>query len=1145
MNLSPLEHPSQIESLHKSLWIEASAGTGKTYTIEHYIARLLIERDDLQLSDVLLVTYTEKATGEMKQRVRALLQEKQKELLLEDNAQAAQRLHQMCLKFEQATISTIHGFCKRMIDEENLEFQSELANETKLGEKALIKAQRELWPRFFGDKFGEILTLLVYNENTDVEFIRDLNAWSPELGMQLVPDPNDYDKNFKELEQGYLKIQRRLRDNSHFNSVEAGVEMYQQLNFHASSKRAVGDLMIRPLFEFFNQHEALNLTVLKNFLTLHDGIMKKDHNKVKYHRIVPDKWNKGGCNKPEVIPFLEELVAVFTEFSEKAKSVVGGIKAQMLSLLKEAVEEEKLNHELWIHGDLIKCLSENLVYKAGLLDRLRLKYKVAIVDEFQDTDSLQWQIFKSLFLGSADHQLCLVGDPKQAIYGFRNADLSTYFKAKTEMQKAHALGYTLQINYRSSPQLLSCFNALFDKNWFAFSRQMQPLPFEVPKDESKVSCWAKDCSQASLIGVDLSKAFAKKLNQRDGLAAMCDYIVNSITSLLRQPPLYINKGKKRLLEIGDIAIIGAKNYDLHQVQVRLENSGIAGRSFKRRGLFETREACYIGWLWEVMLDHKNERLVSKLKLTPLLSEAIQAQWLLSKWRKLADLKAWSTLARSILKQSALSEHLASGQLSLREYANYEHLLERAAQYGSERSMDLYTFSQAWLERRLQAQALGDENLMRCESEQAAVRLITLHSSKGLQFPVVYILPDVKPIEVTDVLKYEQDGCLKYNLLKKDASANELELSLNELKAGAERLHYVGCTRAIVQLHVPIVEDVKSEKYTSIIDLYTSAKNRLEGLSAWEIRAYDDEMGGALVASGQCYHSEFALDGVGFNSFYSHKIPLRSFTQIKHSHDHYQAYLSSDELSSFREDDELWSNVNVDKNDQLPYGAAWGDLLHQAIAIWPLDDDAGLSDEALIQLLRKNGLLSEDSPKQIEHVGALRKLVNATVNSPIAFGAVKMNLRTLKESLLREMPFKIPVVTRFGEEVLYEGISTQDGYWTGSLDAIVKIDKLWYIIDWKSNYLETNSETEMLKVVRQYEYDLQARIYAFAFQRWRESNPLVEGELGGAKVVFLRPWTESLGDHGIVSYSCDELKLDDLDRDMNQLLEQHSKDVQHA
>ncbi len=417
------------------LFLEASAGTGKTFTIEHLVIRLLLETDFL-LEQIVVVTFTRAATRELRDRIKSNLErvlagETTFEYIRDISPAQKEKLKTSLALFDQAQIFTIHGFCFRLLQE--FAFEADVGFEL------------QDW-----DNPEERWALL--------QFLRKTEAVTPHQLKRLM---------------GFCR-----------NDLELLIEKLLSADGNVS-------IPTMPKLSFFPVS-----SVFEEIRIHYKGMTSPSFSK---QANIVEKALKRGEYLPEEWDYLIGEKELFLEGLEptnlKAKSKFPGHPAmeQLRELFQEARSPRKIlkilakhwtetKKELSLDGeqispdDLLKKVSERLS-DTTFVEKIRKKYRAVIVDEFQDTDPIQWKIFETLFFNEPEKSIYLVGDPKQSIYAFRKADIYTFLQAQNLfVQKGE-----LRTNFRSSPHLLESLNRLFcNQPWMDLPRlnlhlQIPPL----------------------------------------------------------------------------------------------------------------------------------------------------------------------------------------------------------------------------------------------------------------------------------------------------------------------------------------------------------------------------------------------------------------------------------------------------------------------------------------------------------------------------------------------------------------------------------------------------------------------------------------------------------------------------------------------
>ncbi|MBW2217664.1 MAG: UvrD-helicase domain-containing protein, partial [Deltaproteobacteria bacterium] len=457
--------------------IEASAGTGKTYTIENLVIRLLKERDDVELENILLVTFTEKAASELKIRIRDKLERELNDS--KDDKKTEKKLGETLEAFDKASIYTIHGFCRTVLRDFAFEnstlFQSEVINDAPLFERLLKEQMRRKWPEIYRGHLKEILEISGFNQKKGsfLDTVLGLaKSFHEAAGDRLLPDLKD--RNFQEIKREIasvcMEIKALLGSNKGFSSG------FAQLNFNSKSRNSIHDKIVIPVEEYFSQVEEDNIDIraLADLMTRIQSTSSSGRRGADC--LIPKKWNQDKPN-PAVCPNLEVIKQKLEDVNVRLNDLRYGLAVEAIHLLQDEVDRTKRNHGWISYYDMLALVEKALHNEnsSNLSGKLRNRFKVAFIDEFQDTDPIQWKIFKKIFIDNHDDNLqnllFVIGDPKQAIYSFRGADVYAYLSAKNEMERLAKRGkaklYSLSVNYRSQPEMITVFNNLFCREaWF-------------------------------------------------------------------------------------------------------------------------------------------------------------------------------------------------------------------------------------------------------------------------------------------------------------------------------------------------------------------------------------------------------------------------------------------------------------------------------------------------------------------------------------------------------------------------------------------------------------------------------------------------------------------------------------------------------
>jgi exodeoxyribonuclease V beta subunit len=469
--------PADIDTCSHAV-IEASAGTGKTYTISGLVMRLVGE-EGVSISQVLVVTFTEKATGELRQRIH------------DDMASALEsgrfqwserfgasgpagwktRFRQAVENFQEARIFTIHGFCQRTLREYAMEsdsaFDLELVDDMEVFEKCMNRLKRR-WSMYpdIREKFQES----GYSAHAwDQAIISLASRYHPDFTL-LEPEPLP-EQAVRERFARVLEIVRPepgkgIEDQPFYT-------MYQGLNFNKRSRGVVLAKVVTPMLECLCGYlKGDYSSPLSCIADIKDQCMNLDYGRFNsdgFLCLCPAKWNKNADQS--ALPMLRELGEILEVLSVQRLAFL----IQAIRDLYQEAAEWKESRGLMSFDDMITRLHQGLdpsrnPNAPAFVSELRRSYRFCLVDEAQDTDPVQAAIFQRIFLHDSERTGCrllVIGDPKQAIYGFRGADVNAYLSMKAGMREHGAKMYNLPVNFRALPDLTYSLNLLFKgDHWF-------------------------------------------------------------------------------------------------------------------------------------------------------------------------------------------------------------------------------------------------------------------------------------------------------------------------------------------------------------------------------------------------------------------------------------------------------------------------------------------------------------------------------------------------------------------------------------------------------------------------------------------------------------------------------------------------------
>jgi len=1067
--------------------IEASAGTGKTFTLQRLVADLVLSGTPIER--ILVVTFTDKATQELITRVRGYLQE-----LLEKREDEAdgpfwevgdperERLGIALRNFERAPISTIHGFCRQVLQESALEgktlFDRELVDERGLFGRAFRHA---LAHDFTQDPAHRQILATSLAEGERVEAIED-ELWNIHNdGGELLPTLATWDAWISDLDTAWFANASALTGAWSATKVHASTA--------ASASRALASLEseLPKASSAFQQARAFEVQGLASL------------------------WKASA--KLASLPGDFGPLQAWLARGEAALLSPQSLRAHLfLPAVRKAQRRIAQEEGLFTFHSMIQGVVEALEAPDGeaLAQRLRDRYDIALVDEFQDTDPLQWKIFRRIFLRE-DRRLILIGDPKQAIYGFRGGDLPTYREACQEILKGNP-PQRLELNFRSTPDVIQAYNHILSGDGpasFFREPELYPRPVGCGRPGRQVLAGNRPVKPVDVLVLDTLKGgqglwrrLARRLAQR---------IKATVTSGLR----FGDPEAMRPLGYGDVQVLVGKTSEGELMAKALRAEGIPCAFYKQKGLFQTREAEEWLALLRAVADPRDRSLqlqaflsaffgydLEALRRLPDMAEEHPALQRLLAWGALAQQHRFGEMLDAMLEDSGLIRRLLLCETGYRALVNYRHIAEALlslASRGRVTLQDLIRQLDRW-RRNIEKPPVEDGELQRLEGDRNAVQILTLHAAKGLEAPIVAIFAFGKP-RASSLRRFHQGGerCLCLG----EAAAGVLEQARQEEADEQERLLYVGMTRAQAKLILCAFDQRNQKQELAKLSCAYDALNRrlvaIQGTQeerfAWERvealgstsldertpRLSEDVDLPVVPASGGEW--DYASLARAARPFFT-----TSFSALQDRIEAGEAKLRGD-----RDQPGLRPLAG-----ELPKGTHSGRALHELlewaelqtlgnVEVWSQRPEVRARIQETLDL---HGISRSFEARVAEVVhGAL------TSELPLAWGG---SLRICAaERVLREMDF----LSRFLEA---ERFPKDPDLLKGSIDVLCESSGRLYILDWKNSLLPDYEWATLQESVDRH-YRLQAQVYLQAALSCFgiRDEAAYEARFGGILYVFLR------------------------------------------
>lgn len=1141
--------------------IEASAGTGKTFNITRIYLRLLLERK-LPVQQILVMTFTKDATEEIRGRIDQFLRTTLNEwdaLIVSDSffadvaktistCEVKTLLKKALLFLDEAAIYTIHGFCKTVL--------SQHAFATGTAFNANLETQQH-----------EIITLAIED-------------WYRTLA---VSDPKSFALVSEFWLTPYAFAQQFSRLIGHREPLEVNEPEHEINQFRQLASQAHRELLeAQPfLFEHLVDGKPAKEQESRNveFNQLIDWLHACSENHLHSQHTMPTSFFNGRrFGRSKVKTQLVELFASVNKIKKRKETLLSDIRKlyalhlvkQGLASINENVIEQKRQQKILSFDDLIQSLADTLTGGTAdaLIQTLTAQYPFALVDEFQDTDHDQYRILNALYQDEENTGLVMIGDPKQAIYGFRGGDIFTYMAAR----KAATYRWRMNTNWRSSKAMITGYNRLFHGN--ALSSAAKPVfGFDIDYNVVESSPTPRKAildNEKALNFIYFPAEDEKAVSQafRQLMAVWC---ANKIISLLSE---------QSELRAQDIALLVRDGAEAQEIKQALQQAGLSSVYLSdRTNLWHSEESRHLIPLLKGILTPENNRSFCLAMANPLLAIAPNeyyhireddVQWQHYK-QQFIDLKTIWESQGFVSMALKLMHTLISikGQESERSLTNLLHLFELLQAKSQQlKQPDELVY---WLEQQYQQELPDQETELRLESEENLIKIVTQHGAKGLEYPVVFIPFSTRaknPLRFgtknIQAIAYHDEN--KHSRVTLSANEQALTAMANEAYAESIRLLYVAVTRA--EQHCFVLTTPFDKYHLSPLGktLMLTANDDLLSRITQLANDQPNEISVTLVndiSPEQYQEKQNDVINTQVAKFIGHIERdwwLTSFTALNRNLR--DAGVSQPE----RNDDQITDTAeltqkarNADHQGQLRFaltkGAAAGNLLHDILehasfnapnwpvdCQWPLNKFGALPDgfnqEHLYDWL--DDILST---RLIEHDNSANLTLSAINDScclkevEFYFPLEKVSTKALTSFLLehRKQQCQIHQVQGIQRQLYLPAFKSLKGMMHGFIDLVFEHQGKYYLCDYKSTHLGHDFSdylpSALLGDIQRHHYDLQYLIYAVALHRYlKQQLPHYHPDqhFGGVLYLYLRGMQPKQGNSGVFYTPISSLLLTRLD-----------------
>ncbi len=1117
--MAPQNFNAGIVPLEGSNLIEASAGTGKTYSIAILVVRLVLEKK-LPIKEILMVTFTKAAVAELEERIRLFIRSAYKVSLGEHIGdetitnlvnnyphpeEASRLLKEAVLFLDETSVLTIHSFCQKTLNEFAFETNQLFGAETIQDTSAILQQEiNRFWRKNVTTITPGLLGPLI-------------EAGLSRKNMMAVVREHLSGKK-------YFAFDPAARYTINMEEQEAIATSITRLETEEAVLKEELIKYITEQGERLKKASAANRFAKKDLLGLIDS-------PVDFIAAITGKRSSNyiGDLYPDILEKLDACLALAAERDEGIQRFIRQINFIAIEEVSLGIEAFKERNNQLSFDDMIVKLHEALVLKNNrqLVQELRKKYKAVFVDEFQDTDRLQYEIFQEAF--KTETILFYIGDPKQSIYAWRKADIFTYFKAYEAVDTI----YNMNLNFRSSEPMISAMNAFFkptpDFDTFAFGEAENAINYlavDSPTDNTK-----------GVLAINIEPIVPITISVVPKNEAIYEAVAAQVIDLLENREYSMNGIKK--ITPSDIGILVRSNKQGRNIKARLARLGIPAVTIGDDRVLQSDEATYLLYLLDAMVDSTRSN-INKALLSPFTGFGVaeilklddeQTLGLFRGYKVRWDTDGVYTALRDFVTdfnvQQVLLQH--NSEFGERTITNLFHLIELVHKIQSGKLLSPPELI-SWLKRGIEGmETEGDEYEQRVENDEEAVKIVTIHKSKGLQYNIVLspFMDFVEPKDAT-IYSFRDAATGDYVTIEKNAiTPGQKTIALQQAEQEHRRLVYVAITRAVYKCFIYRSGYYKSSTLATFTNALGNADPGLiEFAAPLELPTkYRYSRSNGWTAPPPLKAINFALTQTNWTKMsYTLLAAKPVIVQHKSTGSAKDAY------------DEFVFRL-------LSKGEKTGNLLHLVFENIHYNNPEKWSDQVTSAIKRfapqQITLYQEWLPQMIAHI------LQAEIQTPagkFSIGDIAYHKR------LHEFEFDVPVSSFFAPQL--QTLSDDDtridiqssgeleGIMNGKMDMFFEHNGQYFVLDWKSNFLGDQladyEPAALAAAMSDHNYHLQYLVYSLAITKYlttRLPHFNYERDFGGVIYVFMRGVRKDSGS-GIYFVKPSPAKLDLLSSILN-------------
>lgn len=1135
--------------------VNASAGTGKTHGLALLVLRVLLETPwadrerENPLRHVLAVTYTKAATAELGERVRRFIRRALTAmeapldadggdpvlalvLRARQNAPGRERdrvnnLEAALTGFDEAAIHTIHSFCQLVLREHAFEtgtrFDAELAADPA---PLLREIVHDFWRREVAAAPRPVAAAVV--------------KWcgvQPDVLLKFLAST---------LNHPDLELRGPEWDPNAILAARHGLDAYWKANRKTSCDRYLREGTL-------NRFSSLGPDKVATFAGMVDRLVEDCLFSEKLDGIL-----KEGTSFTDDI-----LRGEYTRFRETLKSAGPALRKGLRHFAAAELSRRKEARNLLHYGDLLTRLRDALrredAASRSLRDAVRRRYRAVFVDEFQDTDPVQYEIFRRLFDGGKA-PVFFIGDPKQSIYRFRGADVEAYLHAEHHA----AATWTLRENRRSTERFVEACNRLYtapglsapgpagtagEGGWYPFGSSRiayEPVVARGARAGEGLRRAGDPCPPLVVWHLGGRDPVTRQEERQRLVVRAIGEEIAALTDGSFTLPDPSRPGGRRAVHPGDVAVLVRAHYQGDQVRRELARRGIPAVQGRSASVFDTPEARELRLLLAAVAEPASPGRVRTALLTSLMGVTIPElgsfdeegtaweSWLLRfhAWNRLWRGQGFGALSQALIAGAGVRRRLLGRDDALRRVTNLTHLLDllqSRAGVLARRPGEMLALLDRWVSGGKGSDG-DEETQLRLESDARAVRVLTVFVAKGLEFPVVF-----SPFHARDADGAEEDdfyhappGPGGIPGLVLDLTGAGVEQAASERWEEDLRLFYVAVTRAVYRAYLYFSDDPENpsesgSKRSAERHMLRDCRERFAGFEEHaQLRAIRDPAPTApAVPPGETAPPPAGLARRSFRGTVDTRWGVFSFTRLSHSVERREPPRPGADAGTA-------DAPGAEGLFGFPGGEVAGSALHKVLERVPWDLGADGVEATARPVLERFGLARRDDgedwaprvARALEGVLRTDLAVDGVPPSPAGEGTGPLRLCDVGTGdRVSEMPFHFPLgPNRLADLFAGSGLKTRSGgdaevrgFLSGAIDAVFRWSGRYYILDWKSNRLgvrpEDYAKPALEAAMAGHGYTLQCDLYTLALHRHLRArlgktyDP--DRHVGGVFYLFLR------------------------------------------